>query len=79
MGTRGFVGMALIVVGAIIMNVGARGAAGSGIILDPKQAKEDLEPFSRMAGGMVKDALDEADINLGGGKSEKVIMIKLRS
>lgn len=32
--------------------------AGSGVILDPEKAKEELEPFSRMAGGMVKDALD---------------------
>jgi len=31
-----------------------------------------------MAGGMVKDALDEADINFA-GKSERVIMIKCTS
>jgi uncharacterized OB-fold protein len=31
-----------------------------------------------MAGGMVKDALDEADIKLGKSDSEKVIMIKCR-
>jgi rRNA maturation endonuclease Nob1 len=30
-----------------------------------------------MAGGMVKDALDEADVNLS-GKAETVIMIKCR-
>ncbi|MFQ3242126.1 MAG: rRNA maturation endonuclease Nob1 [Lentimonas sp.] len=37
------------------------------------------DPFwsSRMAGGMVKDALDEADVNLS-GKAETVIMIKCR-
>jgi uncharacterized OB-fold protein len=45
------------------------------MILDPEKARKDLEPYSRMTGGMVKDALDEAHINLS-GPSEKVIMIK---
>jgi len=79
MAARGFGGMALIIAGVVVMNVGARGAAGSGLVLDPEKARDDLEPFSRMAGGMVKDALDEADINLGKGSSEKVIMIKCRN
>ena len=78
MGARAFGGMALIIAGAVVMNIGARGAAGSGLVLDPEKARGDLEPFSRMAGGMVKDALDEADINLGKGSSEKIIMIKCR-
>jgi hypothetical protein len=77
---RSFGGIALLIAGGIIRTIGARGLAGSGVILDPDKAKQDLEPYSRMAGGMVKDALDEADINLSnpGGKSapEKVIMIK---
>ena len=76
---RGFGGMFLIIIGGIIMNIGARGAAGSGIVLDPKQAREDLEPLARMGGGMLKDALDEADINLGKNSSEKVIMIRCRN
>ncbi len=75
---RAFGGMALIVIGGIVMGIGARGAAGSGLVLDPEKAREDLEPFTRMAGGMVKDALDEADIKLGKGEPEKVIMIKCR-
>ncbi len=72
---RAFGGMALLIVGGIIRAIGARGLAGSGMVLDPKRAKEELEPYSRMAGGMVKDALDEADVNLG-GKPEKVVMLK---
>ena len=52
--------------------------AGSGVVLDPEKARQELEPYSRMAGGMVKDALDEADVNLG-GKPERVIMIKCGS
>lgn len=74
---RAIGGMALLVVGGIVRGIGARGLAGSGVVLDPKQAREDLEPYSRMAGGMVKDALEEADVNLV-GTSEKVVMIKCR-
>jgi hypothetical protein len=75
---RAFGGMALLVVGGIIRGIGARGLAGSGIVLNPGQAREELEPYSRMAGGMVKDALDEADVSLGTGKPETVIMVKCR-
>jgi len=77
--TRAFSGMILIVIGQLIMRVGERGAAGSGAILDPEQAREDLEPYSRQAGGMVKDALDEADINLGARDSETVVKVRCRS
>ena len=72
---RAFGGMLLVFVGGIVASIGARGLAGSGVVLDPGQAREELEPYTRMAGGMVKDALDEANINLG-GKSETVVMIK---
>lgn len=37
-------GMALMIVGIIVMSVGARGAAGSGLVLDPKKAREDRNP-----------------------------------
>lgn len=73
--TRAFGGMALLIVGSIIRGIGARGLAGSGVVLDPEKARQELEPYSRMAGGMVKDALDEADINFS-GKSQRVIMVK---
>lgn len=59
-------GMVLLVVGAGLRNVGARGAAGSGVVLDPERFRSDLEPWSRAAGGMAKDALDEAQIDLAG-------------
>ena len=72
---RAITGMALLIVGGLIRGVGARGLAGSGVVLDPEKARRDLEPYSRMTGGMVKDALDEADIDLG-GKPERVVMIK---
>ena len=68
-------GMALLIIGTIVRGIGARGLAGSGVVLDPEKAREELEPYSRMAGGMVKDVLDEADVKLD-GKSERVIVIK---
>ncbi len=72
---RAFGGMALLIIGGIVRGIGARGLAGSGVVLDPEKARQELEPYSRMAGGMVKDVLDEADVKLG-GKSERVIVIK---
>lgn len=59
---RAILGMVLVVVGGVIRAVGSRGLAGSGVVLDPERARSDVEPYSRMAGGMVKDALDEADL-----------------
>jgi hypothetical protein len=67
--------MALLLVGGILRGIGARGLAGSGVVLDPHKAREELEPYSRMTGGMVKDALDEAGVDLG-GKPERVVMLK---
>ncbi|MBU0753842.1 MAG: zinc ribbon domain-containing protein [Planctomycetes bacterium] len=76
--SRAIAGMALLIIGGIIRGIGARGLAGSGVVLNPEQARSELEPYSRMAGGMVKDALDEADVKLGGGSPEKVVMIRCR-
>ncbi|MAT70940.1 MAG: hypothetical protein CMJ58_15620 [Planctomycetaceae bacterium] len=63
-GLRALGGIIGIIVGGVLMNVGARGAAGSGLVLDPEQARRDVEPWSRMAGGMASDALDEAGVDL---------------
>lgn len=60
--TRGIGGMALMIVGGILMNLGRHGAAGSGVVLDPQKARKDLEPWNRAAGGMTSDALDEIDL-----------------
>lgn len=75
---RAIGGMGLLVIGQMIRGIGARGLAGSGVVLDPDKAREDLEPYSRMAGGMAKDALDEANIDLG-ARQEKVVMIKCQN
>jgi len=72
------IGWGLVAVGFFVRTLGARGLAGSGVILDPEEARSDLEPYSRMVGGMVSDALDQARVNLG-GKSETVVKVKCRS
>lgn len=59
------VGMGLSAAGAVLRSVSARGIAGSGLKLDPEEAREDLKPWSRMAGGMLEDA----GIDLGREKS----------
>jgi hypothetical protein len=55
-------GMLLMIGGGVVMSIGARGLAGSGVVLDPEKAREDIEPWSRMAGGVVQDALSEVDV-----------------
>jgi hypothetical protein len=61
-GLRAITGMVLIIVGMFLLKVGAKGWAGSGVILDPKKAREEVEPWSRMAGGMAQDALSEIEV-----------------
>ncbi|MGE9291067.1 MAG: zinc ribbon domain-containing protein [Puniceicoccales bacterium] len=75
---RAVIGIVMIITGGILRTVGARGIAGSGVILNPRQARNDLKPYTRMAGGMVRDALDSAEIQLG-GKTKTVVMIKCRN
>lgn len=75
MGLRAVGGMALMMAGGVVAVIASQGLAGSGVVLDPEQARQDLEPHARMAGGVLKDVLDEADINLG-GRPEQVIMIR---
>ncbi len=59
---RSFGGMALMMLGGFLMRLGTHGLAGSGVILDPQKARKDLEPWNRMAGGMVDDAIDEIEL-----------------
>lgn len=67
---RALGGMACIAIGQVMMNIGRSGLAGSGVKLDPQEARTDLEPWSRMQGGVIGDALDEAGINLGGSADQ---------
>lgn len=75
---RSFGGMVLLFVGGAIRGIGARGLAGSGVLLDPERARSELEPYSRMAGGMMRDALDEAKFGADAGRPERVVMVKCR-
>jgi hypothetical protein len=62
---RAFGGIAMLIAGSVLMGIGRAGLAGSGVVLDPERAREDLEPWARMAGGMMKDGMDEAGIVVG--------------
>lgn len=59
---RAFGGMALMIAGGVIMGIGRQGVAGSGLNLDPEQAREDLKPWNRMAGQMMNDTISEIDV-----------------
>jgi hypothetical protein len=76
------IGLVLIIAGFIIMNIGARGAAGSGLLLDPEKAREDLKPFNEAKGGMINDVISNIDIvgNLTKPQENKeVIKIRCKS
>lgn len=51
------IGFALMVTGGILMSIGRAGLRGSGLILDPQGARQDLKPWNQAAGGMVEDAI----------------------
>lgn len=82
---RALMGMICMIIGSILMNVGAKGAAGSGIILDPDKAREDLKPYSSAAGGMINDVIENIDIvkgkNITNNKMEtrEIVKIKCRA
>lgn len=73
-----FFGIILIWIGQGLMTVGKKGLAGSGLKLDPEEARKDLEPFTRTGGAMIADAYDEFK-NETTSNSEPIIKIKCRS
>lgn len=76
------IGMILMISGAIVASIGAKGAAGSGLLLDPDQAREDLKPFNEATGKMINDVVSNIDAveNLGKPQENKeIIKIKCRS
>ena len=76
----GFLGFVLFVGGGIMMSIGRHGAAGSGFVLDPRRAREELKPFARQAGGMVKDAMDAAGVRPGAfaDRRPETTVVKIR-
>lgn len=75
---QSFGGMFLLIAGGVTKSIAMRGLAGSGVVLDPEQARSELEPYSRMAGGMIQDALEEVDLPTGNSSPQQVIMIRCR-
>ncbi len=61
-GFLAFGGLILIIVGGGVAGVGRSGLAGSGLMLDPRRARREREPWNRMAGGMANDTLSEMPI-----------------
>lgn len=70
------IGFIMIAVGNVLRTIAARGAYGSGLMLDPEKAREDLAPWSSMAGGVIKDALEE--VNIASSKEAIKEVIKIR-
>jgi polyferredoxin len=56
---RAVIGMGMIIAGGIVSSIGSKGLHGSGVLIDPQRQRQDMEPWSRMQGGMVDDALSE--------------------
>lgn len=75
----GIIGFIMIFIGTLISNVGAHGKAGSGMVLDPEQAREDLKPFSRQTGGMLNDALEVTQLKEHLSSVSEVIKVRCRS
>ena len=79
------IGIVLIIIGNILMAIGRKGAAGSGIILDPEKERDDLKPFSSAKGKMINDVVENIDIVNEVGKkiskedAKEVVKIKCRN
>ena len=59
---RALGGMALMIVGGILVNLGRAGLRGSGVILDPHGARDDLKPWNQARGGMLDDTLGSSEV-----------------
>jgi len=55
----GVYGFIMIFLGTVLRGIGALGTSGSGLILDPQEARNDLNPYTSAVGGMISDVLDE--------------------
>ena len=60
------------------MRLGARGAAGSGILLDPDKAREDFKPYTEAAGGMINDVMENIDSIHHTEPSERKEVVRIR-
>lgn len=81
---RPILGMVCMIVGSVLMKVGAKGAAGSGLVLDPEKAREDLKPYSTAKGKMINDTIENIDIvkdmvNNKNRDTKEIIKIRCRN
>lgn len=70
------IGTVLLAVGRGLRRLGARGLAGSGLVLDPDRAAEDLEPWARTGGRLVDEALHEVRFE---GREQPEVRVRCRS
>ena len=80
--TRAVLGMAMMIIGGIVSSIGRGGLAGSGVMLNPQRARQDLEPFNRAAGGMINDTVQEIDALKGLGTArepDQVVKVRCQS
>lgn len=83
-GIRAVSGIALLIIGSVFLNIGARGAAGSGLLLDPEKAATDLEPWAKMSGKLTDTAFSEMETvrqtlaNVAGGPAREVVKVRCR-
>lgn len=81
---RAVIGMICMILGSVLALIGRSGAAGSGFLLDPEKAREDLKPFNESKGKMINDVIDNIEIvkNIKQSSKERenieVIKIKCR-
>lgn len=73
------IGFVLMLAGGIVSNIGAKGVAGSGLKLDPDEAREDLKPFNEAKGKMINDIISNIDVvdNIAKPQTTKEV-IKIR-
>lgn len=71
--------MGMIILGIIVAGIGSAGMAGSGMVLNPRQARQDLEPLNRAAGGMVQDTLEEIPALQGVLGGQEVIKVRCQN
>lgn len=73
-------GVLLVAGGAVMRTIAARGVAGSGVVLDPERARQDLEPWARTGGGLLEDALDEAGLieERPGRRDDPIVRVRCR-
>jgi hypothetical protein len=69
----------LMILGIILTVIGRAGLAGSGFLLNPEQARTDLEPFNRSTGGMIQDVLEEIPAIQGLGHVQNIVKIRCRN